>query len=289
MAMPDVVRGRPEPWHDDTVPNPGREDAGASRPRQSAPAEQAALWDGAELARLGRLRKLAADSDAPEDVIRVIELPAGPEPPAATAAASKPRKRAGRKNIHRIKVTLRGSKPPIWRRFEVPSDITLKRLHDVIQRGFGWQDRHLFVFETEIGRYSVPDPDSNGPDPDFRNAASKKLSAVADWPGDRILYVYDFGDAWEHDILVEAVMPAGPGVDYPRCTAGRRAGAPEDCGGPSGYRELLNVLANQRSPQHAAMLQSLGIESAADFDPEYFSAAHVNAELSYMSKVLVWH
>ncbi len=177
--------------------------------------------------------------------------------------------------------------PPHW--FEVPSDITLKRLHDVIQRGFGWQDRHLFVFETEIGRYSVPDPDSNGPGPDFRNAASKKLSAVADWPGDRILYVYDFGDAWEHDILVEAVMPAGPGVDYPRCTAGRRAGAPEDCGGPSGYRELLNVLANQRSPQHAAMLQSLGIESAADFDPEYFSAAHVNAELSYMSKVLVWH
>lgn len=81
------------------------------------------------------------------------------------------------KNIHRIKVTLRGSKPPIWRRFEVPSEIRLKRLHDVIQRGFGWQDYHLFVFETGVGRYGLPDPDIDGPDPDFRNAARKKLSA----------------------------------------------------------------------------------------------------------------
>jgi hypothetical protein len=201
--------------------------------------------------------------------------------PASTSGPVRKRT-APPRNIHRIKVTLHGSKPPIWRRFEVPSNITLRRLHDVIQLGFGWQDYHLFVFETPAGRYGVPDPDL-----DVRSAAYKKLSAVADWPGDQIRYEYDFGDCWEHDIVVEAVAPADPGVGYPRCTAGRRACPPEDCGGLWGYYELLTTLANPRSPEHRTMLSWLSIESADEFDPGYFSAAAVNAELSQISRVLV--
>ena len=226
--------------------------------------EQAELWDSTELDRLASVRKLPA-----------IEVR-----PAIAPKTGK--KVAAPKNIHRIKVTLHGSKPPIWRRFEVPSSITLKRLHDVIQRGFGWQDYHLFVFDTPAGRYGVPDPDL-----DFRSAAYKKLSAVADWPGDRIRYEYDFGDRWEHDIVVEAVMPAEPGAEYPRCTAGRRACPPEDSGGLWGYYELLSTLANWRDPRHRTMLEWLGIESAAEFDPDHFNAAEVNAEFSHISKVLI--
>ena len=197
---------------------------------------------------------------------------------AAGTMAKAPAKRSSRrKNIHRLKVTLRGAKPPIWRRFEVPSDITLVRLHRVIQSGYGWLDYHLHVFDTAVGRYGTPDPDG---DADNFNDAYKKLSAVADWPGDRFQYTYDFGDSWELDIIVEAVMPAEPGIAYPRCTGGRRAGPPEDCGGVSGYAEMLEVLANPRHEEHQARLSWLGIEAASDYDPNAFDTELVNLDLS---------
>ncbi len=213
---------------------------------------------------------------------------AAASPPGTTRSPATPgspaRRSRGPKNMHRIKVTLRGGKPPIWRRFEVPSDISLKRLHEVIQAGFGWENYHLFVFETPQGRYGIPDPDG---ELDHRNAANKKLSAVADWPGDKLRYDYDFGDGWEHDIVVEAVEPAKPGVEYPRCTAGKRAGPPEDCGGIGGYADLLGVLADARHPEHRPRLDWLGLASAADFDAEHFSVAEVNDSLAHLTKVLI--
>jgi len=205
---------------------------------------------------------------------RVALLPGGADRP--------PARRAVARNIHRLKVTLRDTKPPIWRRFEVPSDISLHRLHTVIQLGFGWQDYHLFVFETPVGRYGDYDPDL-----DIRSAAKKKLSAVADWPGDRIRYEYDFGDSWEHDIVVEAVQPAEPGVAYPRCVAGRRACPPEDCGGVSGYYEMVSTLADPRRADHAELLRWLGIESAADFDPAKFDLGAAELEVSAIARILV--
>jgi hypothetical protein len=218
---------------------------------------------------------------------RVAALPAATKKPgqagklktaaSATQAARATRRTAGPKNIHRVRVTLRGAKPPIWRRFEVPSDITLQRLHRVIQAGFNWLDYHLHLFETAAGLYGMPDPDD---DLDIRNDAYKKLSAVADWPGDRIRYTYDFGDNWELDIIVEAVQPAEPGMAYPRCTGGRRAAPPEDCGGVWGYADMLNVLANPRHEEHKNRLWWLGIETAADYDPDAFDSELVNNDLS---------
>jgi hypothetical protein len=221
-------------------------------------------------------------------VLPVASAPAQPAKskpaPGATAKAAASRRAAGPKNVHRVKMTLRGAKPPIWRRFEVRSDITLGRLHKVIQTGFDWQDYHLHAFETADGRYGIPDPDD---ELDTRSDAHKKLSAVADWPGDRIRYTYDFGDNWEVDIVVEAVLPGEPGVRYPRCTGGRRAAPPEDSGGVWGYAEMLNVLANPDHQEHESMLMWLGIETAADYDPERFDFDLVNMDLSYMSRVLV--
>jgi hypothetical protein len=232
------------------------------------------------------------------DLLRArVELLPPPAPTRRTSEAKTSHSKAGHvktgqgsvasrpsvaKNVHRLKVTLRGSKPPIWRRFEVPSDTTLARLHAVIQLGFGWEDCHLWVFETLSGRYGSPDPDL-----EIRSAESKKLSAVADWPGDKLRYEYDFGDGWDHDIVVEAVQPAEPGVVYPRCTAGRRACPPEDCGGIWGYYELLNTLANPRHENHAQMLRWLGISSPADFDPDRFDLDEANEYLAGISKVLI--
>jgi hypothetical protein len=195
-----------------------------------------------------------------------------------------PKRPAAAKNVHRLKITLRGSKPPIWRRFEVPSDITLARLHAVIQLGFGWEDCHLWVFETQAGRYGVADPDL-----EIRSAVSKKLSAVADWPGDKLRYEYDFGDSWDHDIVVEAVQPAERDVAYPRCLAGKRACPPEDSGGTWGYSELLNTLANPRHENHTQVLWWLGISSPADFDPDRFDLDQANRFLARISKVLIKH
>lgn len=200
-----------------------------------------------------------------------------PEHGTSTARTRSPR------NIHRIKVTLRGSKPPIWRRFEVPSDISLQRLHAVIQAGFGWQDCHLHVFETTAGHYGMRDPELEY----IRSDAGKRLSAVADWPGDHFDYEYDFGDSWRHAVAVEAVQPAEPGVAYPRCTAGKRACPPEGCGGISGYYRLLAVLSDSGHEDHRATVAWLGLASAADFDRDQFDLDAVNHELSRTARVLV--
>jgi hypothetical protein len=99
--------------------------------------------------------------------------------------------------------------------------------------------------------------------------------------------VYDFGDYWEHDVLVEAVQPAQPGIAYPLCTAGRRACPPEDSGGPWGYGEMLKTLANPRHENHAEMLQWLGISAPGEFDPEQFDVTPVSRLLARKAAVLI--
>jgi len=197
------------------------------------------------------------------------------------AAGLRPARGGGVPAVHRVKISLRGARPPIWRRLEVPSGITLLRLHQAIQAAFGWEDDHLWVFETPAGDYGKA-----GRDLGHRSAAGAKLSGVAALPGDRIRYIYDFGDDWEHDITVEDVLPAEPGVAYPRCTAGRRACPPEDCGGIWGYQDLLEILADPRHAGHAALLEWLGLGAAAELDPAHFDPGEVNESLSGLSRLL---
>ncbi len=203
--------------------------------------------------------------------------------PAKRRAAGTGRARAttGR-TVHRVKITLRGSKPPIWRRLEVPSGTSLARLHEVIQEAFGWYGHHLWVFETPAGDYGITDPELG-----HRSAATKRLEGVAPQAGDRIRYTYDFGDDWEHDIAVEDVLDAEPGVAYPKCITGRRAGPPEDCGGIWGYTELLEVLADPDHEEHEHKLEWLSLESADEFDPAEFNLDQVNDALSGLAKVIV--
>ncbi|MEV0196119.1 plasmid pRiA4b ORF-3 family protein [Nonomuraea sp. NPDC050691] len=184
--------------------------------------------------------------------------------------------------IHRIKVTLAGSRPPIWRRLEVPSAITLQNLHAVLQAAFGWEDYHMWVFETPIGRYGVADRELR-----IASAAAKRLHQVLPAPEGRIGYTYDFGDDWEHTILVEAVTPAEPGIAYPRCLTGRRACPPEDCGGIWGYDYLLEILADPTHEEHEDRLEWLGLDSAEQFDPAAFDLASTNTALSQLSAVLI--
>jgi hypothetical protein len=177
--------------------------------------------------------------------------------------------------VHTIKVTLAGSQPPVWRRLEVPSAITLDTLHRVIQAVFGWQDYHVWVFETPSGRYGVADRELR-----IKSAAAKRLDQIAPRPEDRFGYTYDFGDEWEHDILVEAVTDPEPGTTYPRCLAGGRACPPEDCGGIWGYDDLLEILGDPAHEEHQDRLEWLGLDSADQFDPAAFDPAQADTALS---------
>lgn len=135
--------------------------------------------------------------------------------------------------IHQVKVTLYGSKPPIWRRLELPSPMTLGRLHHVLQAAFTWDGYHLHVFETVCGEFGDPLQDDGWAE--RQDEETVTIAQVAAAEKAKIVYVYDFGDDWRHDIAVEKILPAAPGIAYPRCTAGRREAPPEDCGGIWAY------------------------------------------------------
>jgi hypothetical protein len=189
-----------------------------------------------------------------------------------------PKRRTGPVPVYQIKVGLRGAKPPIWRRLEVPADISLARLHLIIQAAFGWDDSHLHVFETPYGDFGIADPELG-----YQPADSVSLAQVLPGKRGKITYTYDFGDDWRHDIVVEKVVEPDMSVSYPRCTGGRRAAPPEDCGGMWGYACLLEVLADPAHPAHEESLARLGLDSAAGFDPAAFDPAAVTKTLSSLN------
>lgn len=176
-------------------------------------------------------------------------------------------------SIHQLKVTLKGSKPPIWRRIQVRSDISLHKLHQILQVAMGWTDSHLHQFIVDETHYGEPDPDYWI---ELKSERRAKLSQVAPYPGSRFIYEYDFGDGWEHGILVEKVLPAEEGVRYPRCLKGRRACPPEDCGGIWGYADLLDIIRDPNHEEYESMWQWLG----GSFDPAAFDLDGVNLELA---------
>jgi Plasmid pRiA4b ORF-3-like protein len=137
--------------------------------------------------------------------------------------------------VHRVKVSLWGAKPPVWRRLEVPSAMPLNLVHAVLQIAFDWHGYHLHVFETVCGEFGSPGEDYDSAERQDETTAT--LAQVAGAERAKAVYSYDFGDDWRHDILVEKIIPAEPGVAYPRCTAGRRDAPPEDIGGIEVFNE----------------------------------------------------
>lgn len=174
--------------------------------------------------------------------------------------------------VYRLKIALKDIRPPIWRRIEVPGSIRLSSLHDVIQTVMGWLDCHLYEFNIHGQSYGLPDPDY--PD-DMKNASSVKLSGLGLIQKEKFHYIYDFGDDWLHVVTVEDIFIPEIALAYPVCLKGKRACPPEDCGGPFGYAELLEVLADPLHSEHESMREWVG----PFFEPESFSLTLVNALL----------
>ena len=173
--------------------------------------------------------------------------------------------------VLRLHVELEEIEPPVWRRIDVPGDITLRRLHDVLQLVMGWQDSHLHCFEIHGVRYGFGD---NEYDEDEREDDRVLLCDVAHHAGEEFRYEYDYGDDWQHRIVVEQIRRDVPPVAVPRLLDGARACPPEDCGGVYGYYELLEAIADPDHEEHDALLEWVG----GRYDPEeYDVAAHDRA------------
>jgi len=147
-----------------------------------------------------------------------------------------------------FKITLLDSKPAIWRRFCVPGDITLDRLHDVVQIVMGWEESHLHCFEIDGRQFSESDEDM---DAEWLEEAGFILRDLVPRAGIKFIYEYDFGDAWRHELLVERIdeVPEGHRVCIV-CMDGKRACPPEDVGGIGGYEEYLAALKNPKHSEH---------------------------------------
>jgi Plasmid pRiA4b ORF-3-like protein len=240
--------------------------------------------DDATTEQLARLRK-STDHDVRRAVAGLVTLGALAEEEAAAgtlrltplaewALRSRYGAVAPGDQIAQLKVTLLDTEPPVWRRLLVPATIRLDRLDRVIQAAMGWTNSHLHMFKHPSGRYGVPDLDF--PLQDERRATLRDL---VDREGETVGYEYDFGDGWEHEIVLEQLLVAEPGGQYPACLAGAGACPPEDCGGVHGFADIIDTLADPTHPEHQHVLEWLGIEKGSDFDPAHFDTADANRRL----------
>ena len=179
--------------------------------------------------------------------------------------------------IVQIKITLLDVEPPVWRRVRIPADFSLGRLHDVIQAAMGWEDSHLHQFEIGERFFGQPEPDSGtGFEPPTHDERSLRLGELVEQGRGRFLYVYDFGDGWEHDIEIEAILEPEAGVAYPLLIDGARRCPPEDCGGAPGFEAFLEAMADEDHPEHEDMLDWYG----APFDADDMEPKTVQARLA---------
>jgi hypothetical protein len=189
-----------------------------------------------------------------------------PRPPGETTRSAPPLKHST--SIYELKITLRDIRPPIWRRLRVRSDVTLLKFHGILQSVMGWMDGHLHQFSAKSKVYGAVDLEL----PERENEKKVLLSQVLGKPKDSLVYEYDFGDGWEHAVVLEQVLEAAPGGKYPYVVSGKRACPPEDCGGTGGYGYLLAVLADPKHLEHAEMVEWVG----DSFDPEAFDVGEIN-------------
>ncbi|MBN1316452.1 MAG: plasmid pRiA4b ORF-3 family protein [Anaerolineales bacterium] len=180
--------------------------------------------------------------------------------------------------IYQIKITLDGIRPPIWRRIQVPGNFTLSKLHDVIQIIMGWYDCHLHHFIISDRYYGNPEYDEYG-DLETIPEGEFKLNKVIPGEGFRFKYVYDFGDDWEHTMVVEKITYSDKRENHPMCISGKRACPPEDVGGRWGYQEFIDALNDPEHDEHDEYLVWVG----GEYDPGKFDQEEVNTRLWKLS------
>ncbi|MEW5900387.1 MAG: plasmid pRiA4b ORF-3 family protein [Acidobacteriota bacterium] len=183
-----------------------------------------------------------------------------------------PRRRSF-KNVYQFKITLRGTRPSIWRRIQVPERYTFYDLHVAIQDAMGWLDYHLHMFEVKdehaIGgclRFESPFSEPDFEEEGLILTTEVAIKAFFKKARDRALYTYDYGDGWRHDVILEKVLRREPGKIYPVCLDGKLSGPPEDCGAIPGYYECVKAV--KKKDNSDGLLTWLGSWKPDDFSPQ---------------------
>jgi hypothetical protein len=183
--------------------------------------------------------------------------------------------------IARLKVALDDVEPTVMRRLEVPLSLRLDRLHTVLQVAMGWTDSHLYEFQIKGIGFGIPDPEYGYGDGPLDARKATLLDVIEDTGAKSFKYLYDFGDGWEHSIKIERIEPAVPGLDYPRLLDASGACPPEDIGGPWGYQEARDALADPNHERHAEMAEWWDAER---LDPAFINIPAIEDELSKLAR-----
>ena len=180
------------------------------------------------------------------------------------------------KKFYRIQIALRKSKPKIWRRVIIRSDLLLSDFHKIIQTTMGWTNSHLHQFIKNRTFYMERILDDEYWEEMYNVDYSKmKISDLLKKEKDRIIYEYDFGDGWEHDIILEKIENNGVNKIIPICLTGRNNCPPEDCGGIRGYYGMLEILKDSAHEEYEEYIVWLD----GEFDPKYFDKNEINDKL----------
>lgn len=188
-------------------------------------------------------------------------------------------------NAVQIKVVLKNSKPPIWRRILVNSSITFEELHYTIQIAMGWGIFHLYEFAVDDYRIGVVNDemeDYGFGSSDIIDSADITLKEVLAKDYKKIIYEYDFGDGWIHNLEIEKILPLDEKSYYPVCLTGSRNCPPEDCGGIPGFYNLLEIIGNKWHPEYEEMMDWLG----GSYDPSEFDLEETNLFLTEIKEIM---
>jgi hypothetical protein len=181
--------------------------------------------------------------------------------------------------IARIRIELQDIEPKIWRRVDVPLSTSLMGLHDIIQVVMGWQDEHPFDFRVGDKIYSEPYPDDDMYERKTYNAKSIRLKTLVERGVGQFLYTYDFGDNWQHDIVIESVRDGEAEIDYPVFVDGARRCPPDDVGGAPCFMDFLEAMLNPTHEEHRRMIEWYG----KPFAPLDINEDHVRRVLSWFA------
>jgi hypothetical protein len=184
-----------------------------------------------------------------------------------------------------IKVKLMDTKFPIWRRIEVPLDINLHQLHNIIQAAMGWTNSHLYGFYFTKQQLNAKLKDEYF-DPKRDIDTKKTTLAAAMAMAKQCVYTYDYGDNWDHEVKFEKTADIVEGVKYPQCTKGKSECPFEDVGGVGGYENLIEVIKGPASEEKEEFKDWLGFndEDCKDFDPLAFDLTEANGRLNELDK-----
>jgi hypothetical protein len=178
---------------------------------------------------------------------------------------------ASGQSAFQLRVQLKRVDPVVWRRLLVPGRVHLGKLDLMIQAAMGWTNSHLHCFR--FGELTYGTQFDDNPLDELDETAVSVTEVLAEQR--RFVYEYDFGDSWEHDVVVEDRSGTRLGLKFAVCLEGQNACPPEDCGGPSGYRAMIQALDDPNDEEHESYLRWVG----GPFDPTYFEVAEANAAL----------